>query len=137
MTQFDLAIAWNWEFDKDYIHGLESECTRRGISVYEVRPDNLHEILEQLQTNAHEYLDRIAASLCAEGLRVRTAVVVESPAGAILDYVTAHAVDLIALATHGRGGVARWLVGGVADKVVRGASVPVLLHRPHDKAQAG
>jgi nucleotide-binding universal stress UspA family protein len=41
-------------------------------------------------------------------------------------------MDLIALETHGRSGLARWLVGGVADKVVRGASVPVLLHRPED-----
>jgi nucleotide-binding universal stress UspA family protein len=36
----------------------------------------------------------------------------------------------------GRSGVARWIVGGVADKVVCGANVPVLLHRPHDQAQA-
>jgi nucleotide-binding universal stress UspA family protein len=95
------------------------------------------QMLKQLQTNAQDYLDRIAASLRAEDVRVRTAVVVDAPVGAILDYATAHAVDLIALATNGRGGVARWLVGGVADKVVRGASVPVLLHRPHDEAQAG
>jgi nucleotide-binding universal stress UspA family protein len=50
---------------------------------------------------------------------------------AILGYAQAHAVDLIALETHGRSGLARWLVGGVADKVLRGATVPVLLHRSH------
>jgi nucleotide-binding universal stress UspA family protein len=94
------------------------------------------QVLEQLRTNAQDYLDRSAASLRAEAVGVQTAVVAEAPAAAILDYATAHAVDLIALATHGRGGVARWLVGGVADKVVRGSSVPVLLHRPHDEAQA-
>ena len=37
--------------------------------------------------------------------------------------------DVIALETHGRGGLARLLVGSVADKVLRSASVPVLIHR--------
>ena len=39
-------------------------------------------------------------------------------------------VDLIALSTHGRGGLSRVMQGSVADKVVRGATVPVLVHRP-------
>jgi nucleotide-binding universal stress UspA family protein len=41
-----------------------------------------------------------------------------------------HPVDLVAMATHGRSGVARMLLGSVADKVTRGAGVPVLLRRP-------
>jgi starvation-inducible DNA-binding protein len=39
-------------------------------------------------------------------------------------------VDLIALATHGRGGLRRLLVGSVADKVLRGSTTPVLVYRP-------
>jgi nucleotide-binding universal stress UspA family protein len=58
------------------------------------------------------------------------------PVIAILEYARVHAVDLIALATHGHGGVARWLLGGVADKVVRGATLPVLLYRPRSEAGA-
>ena len=41
-----------------------------------------------------------------------------------------HGVDLIALATQGRGGLKRLLVGSVADKVLRGATTPVLVYRP-------
>ena len=52
------------------------------------------------------------------------------PATAILDDASTHGVDLIALATHGRGGLKRLLVGSVADKVVRGATTPVLVYRP-------
>ena len=37
---------------------------------------------------------------------------------------------LIAMETHGRRGLSRMIVGSVADKIVRGAEVPVLLHRP-------
>lgn len=38
--------------------------------------------------------------------------------------------DFIALATHGRGGPRRMLLGSVADKVIRGASIPVFVYRP-------
>jgi nucleotide-binding universal stress UspA family protein len=94
------------------------------------------QVLEQLRANAHAYLDGVAASLRAESLRVRTVVMDGLPASAILEYARAQAVDLIALATHGRSGVARWLLGGVADKVVRGATLPVLLYRPQSEASA-
>ena len=85
---------------------------------------------EQLRAQAQAYLDHVAAQLRARGLRVRTATVVEQAATAVLDYARDHEVDLIALETHGHGGLVRWIVGGVADKVIRGAGVPVLLHRP-------
>jgi nucleotide-binding universal stress UspA family protein len=71
----------------------------------------------------------------AEGLREKGADVetrVETsgqPANAILRIAEEEEADLIAMSTHGRGGVARLLLGSVADKVVRGAKVPVLLYR--------
>jgi nucleotide-binding universal stress UspA family protein len=95
------------------------------------------QLLEQLRANAHAYLNGVAASLRAESLRVQTVVMDGLPSSAILEYARTQAVDLIALATHGRSGVARWLLGGVADKVVRGATLPVLLCRPQSEAQAG
>jgi nucleotide-binding universal stress UspA family protein len=91
--------------------------------------------LEQMRANAHAYLDGVVAPLRAESLHVRTVVVDDFPVTAILEYARTHAVDLIALATHGRSGVARWLLGGVADKVVRGATLPVLLYRPQNEAR--
>ena len=87
------------------------------------------QLLEQLQTSAQDYLDGLAVRLRADGLRVQTATVVDLAATAILEYAQAHAVDLIALETHGRSGLARWIIGGVADKVIRGETIPVLLHR--------
>jgi nucleotide-binding universal stress UspA family protein len=52
-----------------------------------------------------------------------------SPARAILDIADEHGVDLIAMETHGRSGVAKLLLGSVTDKVVRASPVPVLVHR--------
>jgi nucleotide-binding universal stress UspA family protein len=105
-----------------------------GMELYGAGWDD--QVLEQLRANAHAYLDGVAAPLRAESLRVRTVVMDGLPASAILEYARAQAVDLIALATHGRSGVARWLLGGVADKVVRGATLPVLLYRPQSEAPA-
>jgi nucleotide-binding universal stress UspA family protein len=52
-------------------------------------------------------------------------------ADAILNYAEANGVDLIAMSTHGRSGIGRWLLGSVADRVVHGSQVPVLLVRPN------
>jgi nucleotide-binding universal stress UspA family protein len=86
---------------------------------------------QQAEAHAWAYLEGLAAGLRAEGLEVATDVVVaEHPAPAILAYAQQRAVDLIAVETHGRGGITRVLLGSVADKLLRGATTPVLLHRP-------
>jgi nucleotide-binding universal stress UspA family protein len=54
----------------------------------------------------------------AEGLRVQTEVFVGAPALSVLDYARDHAVDLIAIETHGRSGAARLVLGSIADKAV-------------------
>lgn len=78
---------------------------------------------------AEEYLNGVAERLRAEGKRVQTRVhVAEQPATAILREASQVGADLIALETHGRG-ASRLLIGSVADKVVRGSSIPVLVCR--------
>jgi nucleotide-binding universal stress UspA family protein len=77
-----------------------------------------------------EALESEAMALRSTGLMVGTEVVTGArPAEGILDYVDEAGVDLVAMATHGLGGVARLVLGSVADKVIRGGTVPVLLHR--------
>jgi nucleotide-binding universal stress UspA family protein len=79
---------------------------------------------------AGEALERIAAPLRERGFRVETETVWGAhPAEGILDFVESHEVDVVAMETHGRGGVTRLILGSVADKVIRGATVPILLHR--------
>jgi nucleotide-binding universal stress UspA family protein len=88
-------------------------------------------IQDRLHAEAEAYLEKIGASLRGRGLKVQTRVgVEEQPAVAILHETEARGVGLIALATHGRRGLARLLMGSVADKVIRAAHVPVLVRRP-------
>ena len=86
---------------------------------------------EQLQAEARAYLEGVADRLRAQSLRVQTRVIVNTqPAVAILERSLESPDGVIALATHGRGGLTRALLGSVADKVVRGATIPVLVCRP-------
>jgi nucleotide-binding universal stress UspA family protein len=87
---------------------------------------------ERVQARAQRYLDGLAAGLRAEGINVATKVVLGWPAQHILEYAHEHEIDAIALATHGRGGMVRMLLGSVTDKIVRGATAAVLLYRPHE-----
>jgi nucleotide-binding universal stress UspA family protein len=87
-------------------------------------------LVEQLRQQAVAYPDRVAGRLRERGLEVRNHVVVNpSTAGAILTEADPRLADLVALETHGRGRPARLLLGSVADKVVRGATTAVLVHR--------
>jgi len=88
---------------------------------------------EQLRKEAQEYLERTAARFRTQGLTVTTQVAIaEQPGVAILESARPP-VDLIALESHGRRGLSRLFLGSVADKVVRGAGVPVLVARPHNR----
>jgi nucleotide-binding universal stress UspA family protein len=82
-----------------------------------------------VREEARAYLEDVAGRLRGQGLSVRPRVVV-APHAAEAIIEQARGGGLIALATHGRGGLGRMLLGSVADKVIRGASVPVLVYRP-------
>jgi nucleotide-binding universal stress UspA family protein len=85
---------------------------------------------EQVKEAARGYLERVAARLAESGVELELEVVTAGqPAVGVLRTAEELGVDMIAMSTHGRGGVARLLLGSVADKVARGTPVPVLLYR--------
>jgi nucleotide-binding universal stress UspA family protein len=79
---------------------------------------------------AEKYLAKIKAKLSKEGLKVEAKVLTGRPAETITDFAKREKVDLIALATHGRSGISRWVFGSVADRLVRSSSIPIVLIRP-------
>ena len=88
------------------------------------------EYVAQASTAAKAYLDAVKKRLAEKGIVAHSVVEVGHPAERIADCAKEKDVDLIALSTHGRSGVGRWLFGSVADKVVRRSEKPVLLVRP-------
>ena len=88
--------------------------------------------LARQRQQAEDYLRGVADRLRREGVPVATRVVANAdPARAIIRAATAGRMDLIAIASHARGGLGRLLRGSVCDKVLRGATgAAILLTRP-------
>lgn len=95
--------------------------------------------LERGTEESEAYLAEVDRQLRGRGLHVATKVLVgTSPAHGILEHIAAESTDLVAIASHGRTGLKRVLLGSVADKIVRAAPVPVLLTRvPREHATTG
>ena len=79
---------------------------------------------------AREYVMGQVEKLQRQGVRVRHVLRRGSPVEVILDVVASEKATLIALATHGKTGLQRFLLGSVAEDLLRRSPVPVLLVRP-------
>lgn len=93
---------------------------------------------KQNKSAAEAYLKKVTGRMKSSGLNVRSeAIVGKSAADLLADYAVKNSVDLIIIATHGRSGISRWVMGSVAQKLSQSACVPVLLVRgPGCKVQA-
>jgi nucleotide-binding universal stress UspA family protein len=85
----------------------------------------------ELVTRASEHHTELVAAGRERGLEVVTETTNGDPAEEIVDYADREGIGLIAMGTAGRGGFKRFVVGSVADAVVRTAPVPVLTDRPN------
>jgi len=84
-----------------------------------------------LMKAAEGYLDRIAERLRSEGRRVSAhAVLGDRVHEVLLEQANLFGADLIAIATHGAGGIKRFAIGSVTEKIVRGTPCPVLVLTP-------
>jgi nucleotide-binding universal stress UspA family protein len=86
--------------------------------------------MASLRVEAERCLNRIKKQLSDEGMQVRAEVVFGRPAEMIVDYALSQGADLIAMATHGRGGFRRRFFGSVTEKVLRTTDLPILLITP-------
>jgi nucleotide-binding universal stress UspA family protein len=95
-----------------------------------------HALTGECRDQAQDYLDDLVERLRGDGLRAgAVAVVGWSIAGTLLEAAAAPDVTMVVVATHGRGGLKRLALGSVADKLVRAATVPVLVQRPAGRGQ--
>jgi nucleotide-binding universal stress UspA family protein len=96
------------------------------------RPPGLDEqVMSAERSAAKTYLNGVAARLAPWGCPITTRVLEDTSSWkGIIDYALSNRSQLIAMATHGRGGASRLLLGSVADKVIRLSTVPVLVFHP-------
>jgi nucleotide-binding universal stress UspA family protein len=86
-------------------------------------------VLATAEQDAEAYLTAVGRGLQEQNVRVTAATMIGPVAASIIEYAEANQVDLIAMCTHGRTGLARWALGSVADHVLRAGSSPILLVR--------
>jgi len=82
-----------------------------------------------IKRQAQELRKKLGKDTAAKPVKVRGEIIMGYHADEILRYADDNAVDLILMATHGRSGIKRWVMGSVADKVLRASKVPVWLVR--------
>jgi nucleotide-binding universal stress UspA family protein len=100
--------------------------TQAGIMTIEA---NAKRIEDERKSSAEEYLKEVVSRIKQDGGKLQTEVVAGKVADTLVDYTEANNIDLILIATHGRSGVSRWVRGSIADRILRAASVPVLMVR--------
>ncbi len=88
------------------------------------------EELAEMKNEAKDYLNKVSQGLLNDQITIICKISVsENPADEIIKAEEEVNADLVAMSTHGRSGISRFAVGSVADKVLRGGSVPVLMVR--------
>jgi nucleotide-binding universal stress UspA family protein len=92
--------------------------------------DDYMPLYEASLAAAREYVTGIRDRLLGQGTRASAVARVGPPAGTILEVAEEKKATMIALATHGRTGVARAILGSVAEHVIRRSAVPVIAVRP-------
>jgi nucleotide-binding universal stress UspA family protein len=128
-----IAQAERFQAELLLLKVLEPFAHARGMSL-----GDLERIRQQTTTWAHEYLERLAVDVRQQGIPVQVVIVDGRPHVEIPQFAETNQVDLIVMSTRGQSGLSRWLMGSVADRVVRGANVPVLLVRARkEEAQEG
>ena len=99
---------------------------------------NQKELWAQARAQVDEYLAAKVEELHAQGLPHVSSLLLESSAGGaaaeIIDLARKTPANLIAMSTHGRSGVGRWVLGSVTERVVRYSNDPVLVLPPFDFA---
>jgi nucleotide-binding universal stress UspA family protein len=84
---------------------------------------------DEMLTEAADYLNQVKTRCATWPVLTNTAVRSGSAAETILDYAERHAVDLVAMTTHGRTGLRRWIYGSVMHKVLAQLPVSMLVSR--------
>jgi nucleotide-binding universal stress UspA family protein len=90
-------------------------------------------VVAGLERRGEAALDRVVETAREADVPVEPATVEGAPAGAIVRYAESAGVDLVVMATHGRTGIDRYLLGSVTEQVVRSSPAPVLTVRVSDE----
>jgi nucleotide-binding universal stress UspA family protein len=84
---------------------------------------------EERKKNAEAYLKKIVDSISIENAVLNYEVLEGRVAETLADWAKKNNADLIVIASHGRSGIGRWVMGSVADRIMRSVCIPVMMIR--------
>jgi|WetSurMetagenome_2_1015567.scaffolds.fasta_scaffold20273_4 nucleotide-binding universal stress UspA family protein len=87
------------------------------------------QLIETLRNEAQEYFNTITPELEIDKIAFKSDIISGSPADSILRYAEENNADLIAISTHGRSGVKRFIMGSVTQQIIHSSDIPVLIIR--------
>ena len=114
------------------LHILERQYHFAVVAGTYVQVPYTDEEMEPVRREARAYLDRVARRLTKKGINVSTEMREGKVAEGIIEYAGKSGINLIAMSTHGRSGVSRWVLGSVADKIIHSGCARVMVVRPPD-----
>ena len=94
------------------------------------------QLTSNYRDNAVDYLEKTASSLKSSGVTISCEAHESNPADQIINQAETESDTLIAMVTHGRSGLGRRVLGSVTDKVLHGASNPLLITHAQEEGQA-
>jgi nucleotide-binding universal stress UspA family protein len=125
-----VALAERFGAELDLLRIIEPFPHVRGMSA-----SDLAAIRQQAYKWSQDYFDHLTAGLRDRAFILKTAIVEGHPSVVITQHAESNQVDLIVICSRGRSGLSRWLMGSIADRVMRGAAVPVLLVKARKEGQ--
>jgi nucleotide-binding universal stress UspA family protein len=125
---YGVALATTFGATLHLLHVLEAVA---GVEPLVLQLEPRHALESEIEASAWDELRRLLSPADCARLNAQLALEWGTPVVEIIRYARTHAIDLIAMGTHGRSGVQHLLMGSVAENVVRGAPCPVLtVHHP-------
>jgi nucleotide-binding universal stress UspA family protein len=117
----ELAGRLNLDLD------LLNVCNQDEADQLPMRQGYIDHMAQTLRLQSEEIRAKAGAKAGEKGIEVRGQVIVGYPPDEILKYAEENSIDLIMLSTHGKSGIRRWDLGGIADKVIHAATKPIWL----------
>jgi nucleotide-binding universal stress UspA family protein len=136
-TGAELEVLWIVDSFTDV---ARSQMNRRGPDLEggtgaKAGFDDVQAVMEGLKEQAQAHLDEFTLSAQTAGLTVTTIVREGDPASVIVEVADASPDTLVVMGTHGRSGIARWVFGSVADRVIHHTSTSTLVVRSKENEQ--
>lgn len=125
-----------------HIEGLVKACSVREIVFirvvvptypflgnFAISEAEVDKVDTERKNRAEKYLRDVLKKLKYEGVKTHAQVLVGGMPESIAEYCANNKIEMIVIATHGRSGVGKFMIGSIADRLLRSSSIPVLMVR--------